>query len=272
MRKLNFNLGVTIAIVVLLVFTYITFLGMLYKYNGEIKTAALAAGGVFVLVAACVYIMVNSKMTKNKEIGIIGQIIFGVIILSVFLVAGGPFTSFLKVVGSKQEIEKEIVNVKNIAFKFDNEYNNYVDERVENYQNSLPIGNDLKVQSMLRRLKPDSISVVQKQRQDWIKGIEGMSIWNIKLPQNLEYMRQCIADWTNNYNQLSYFSYDNQVLAPFEYKDLDTSIDNLMNSFKNAGYSIWALIVAFISALAMMTPYWLAIPIRTRKTKEIKYI
>lgn len=272
MRKFNLNWGVMLAAVVLLGYTYISFLGLLYKVDGVIWKAVLFAIAIIVLVATCVYIMVNSKMTKSKEVGIVGQIIFGVIILATFLLSGGPFTSFLKVAGSKDAIETEIVNVKDAVSGLDVEYNTYAANRVSEYRTSMLERNELKVQSLQRRLNPDSIATMQQLRQNWVADIGDMSIWNIRLPQNLKYMQQCVSEWTDNYVQLSDFVYDSEKNQSFKYEKFDSSLNKLMDSFKNAGYSLWAVIVAILSALVMMIPYWLAIPTQTRNTKGITYV
>lgn len=272
MRKFNLNFGVMLAAIVLFLYTYISFLGMLYKYDGVLWKATLHAASVLVLVSACVYSMVNAKVTKSKEVGLVGQIVFGCIILVIFLTSGGPFTSFLKVVASREAINTEISKVKESALNLDNHYNNYVSTRITDYRNNLVSGNELRVQSLQRRLSPDSIGVIQRQREEWLSRVGDISILNIDMPNNLEYMRTCVTKWTDNYKQLSAMAYDNEPLAPFEYNEFDTSLNKLMDNIKNAGYSIWAILVALISALIMMFPYWLAIPTQTRTNKEITYV
>ena len=78
-------------------------------------------------------------------------------------------------------------------------------------------------------------------------------------------MQQCVNEWSENYNQLSSIAYDGQQLQPFQYSEFQTELDSLMIAFKKAGYSFWAVLVAIIAALAMLVPYWLAIPVKTRK-------
>lgn len=270
MRKFSLNWGVMLAAVVLLGYTYISFLGMLYKVDGVIWKAVLYAIGVIAAVSICVYIMVSAKVTKSKEIGLVGQIFFGLIILAVFLVSGGPFTSFLKVSGSKTNIETEIANVKEAASGIDSEYNKYASDRIKAYVRVLPEGEELKIQSLQRRLCPDSIKAIQQQRQDWVAGIGDMSIWNIKLPQNLKYMQECVSDWTSNYDQLSSIIYDGEQTNAFTYDKFESSLSTLMDSFKKAGYSFWAILVAILAALVMMIPYWIAIPIPGTKNGKRK--
>lgn len=272
MRKFNLTWGVVLAAVVLLAYTYISFLGMLYKVDGVAWKAVLFAFAVIAIVSACVYFMVNAKVTKNKEIGIIGQILLGLVILGTFLYSGAPFTSFLKVTGNKTSIEKEIANVKQLAAGIDTSYNVYANNRVYQYKRSLDSRDELRVQSLQRRLLPDALLTAQTQRQKWVSQIEDMTIWNIMLPQNLKYMQQCVNDWSDNYYQLSSIAYDQQQLQPFEYSEFQTELDGLMNDFKNAGYSFWAVLVAIIAAIAMLVPYWLAIPTQTRKNNNVTYV
>lgn len=272
MRKFTFNWGAVLASVVLLAYTYISFLGMLYKVDGVAWKAVLFAFAVIAIVSACVYFMVNAKVTKSKDIGVIGQILLGLVILGAFLFSGAPFTSFLKVAGNRDKIEREIAIVKQLAAGIDSTYNVYAYDRVHQYKRSLDSGDELRVKSLQRRLLPETLLPVQSQRQEWVSQIENMTIWNIMLPQNLKYMQQCVNDWSDNYNQLSSIAYDGQQLNPFEYSEFQTKLDGLMNDFKNAGYSFWAVLVAIIAALAMLVPYWLAIPTQTRKTKNVTYV
>ncbi|MBQ7711332.1 MAG: hypothetical protein IJT39_05840 [Bacteroidales bacterium] len=273
MRKFNLNWGVVLAAVVLLGYSYISFLGMLYKVDGVLWKAVLFAIGVIAAVSICVYVMVSAKVTKSKEAGVIGQIVFGIIILATFLVSGSPFTSFLKVAGSKNAIETGINNVKTSAYSLDEEYNKYALERVQKYGNTFAVADgDLKVQSLKRRLSPDSINTVQQLRRDWVAQIGDMSIWNVKLPQNLKYMQQCVGNWTENYTLISDKIYESEHASAFSYNEFDTSLNLLMDSFKKAGYSFWAVLVAIFSAFVMMIPYWLAVPTSTRKTHGVTYV
>lgn len=273
MRKFNLNFAVTVAAIVLLFYTYISFLGRLYQVDGVVWKAALFALAVIAIVSICVFVMVNAKVTKSKEIGLIGQIAFGCVILATFLISGIPFTSFLKVAGSQDKIESEINKVKEAVSGLDVAYNNYATSRVLEYEQSLPAGSEMKALSLKRRLYPDSISSIQEQRKDWVARIGNMSIWNIQLPHNLKYMQQCVSEWTENYQQISSITYDGQIYKPFEYKEFGNSLETLMDSFsfKNAGYSIWAIIVAILAALAMMFPYWIATPVKTRKAGPITW-
>lgn len=272
MRKFNLNWGVVLAAMVLLAYTYISFLGMLYKVDGVIWKSILFAIGVIAVVAFCVYFMVKAKVTKVKGVGTIGQVGFGFIILVTFLVSGVPFTSFLKVAENQESIEKEIDNVRRLTIGVDSAYNAYAAVRIQQYKQELSSGDELKIQSLHRRLAPNDISSVQTQRKEWASQIGNMSIWNIKLPQNLKYMETCVTDWTKNYMEISNITYDGQLFKPFEYPEFQKSLSALMDGFKHAGYSFWSVIAAVFSALIMLLPYWLAIPTKVRKTKEINYV
>ena len=270
MRKFNLNWGVVLAAIVLLLYTYISFLGNLYKFDGDIVKATIRAVVTIVLVSACVYTLVTAKITKSKLAGLIGQIVFGCVILAVFLISGAPFTSFLKAAGSRNAINSAIEDVKTSAKGLDSKYNFYAEQRVKNYSDVLQEEELLKSASLKRRLLPDNLSDCQNQRQDWISQIGKMSIWNIKMPQNLLYMQQCVWNWRDDYVRLSDLYYEDEPSPqPFKYDEFDESLSSLMHDIKNAGYSFWAILVAVLAALTMMLPYWLAIPVKTRKAGEI---
>jgi len=271
MRKFNLNWGVMLATIVLLGYTYVSFLGMLYKFDGNIIKAGLFATLTIVSVLLCIYVLVTAKVTKNKLSGFVGQIVFGIAILAIFLLSGGPFTSFLKVINAKTEIDTAVSNVKISTKGLDDAYNQYVVSRVDAYKKTLPNGDILRAESLKRHLSPETLNVCQAEREKWVESIGDMTIWNILLPKNLKYMQQCVKDWTNNYVELSSITYDDEKSNPFTYIEFDNSLNYLLDKIKNAGYSIWAIIVALFAAIVMMIPYWIAIPTKTGNNKEMMY-
>lgn len=274
MRKFNLNWGVSLALIVLLAYTYIASMGVLYGKDGTYWKAALFAFGVIIAVSACVFFMVNAKVSKSKELSTIFQAIFGAVILVIFIFSGIPFTSFLEVAGNRHDTKEKIDNVRNQAMSLDSAYLAYADQRVANYKQTLSAGSALKAQSLQRRLCPEGISEVQQQRREWVDTIGGMSIWNIHFPENLNKLQSCVEDWTINYRDISstIYSDEPQNAQPFEYTDFDNSLKDLKTKFENPGFSIntiWVILIAILATLAMMVPYWLATPLHTRKPGPI---
>lgn len=275
MRKLNLNWGVMLAAVVLLMYTYVSFLGLLYLVDGVVWKAALAALGVIVVVSLCVYVMCLARATKWKNLGTVGQSVFGVIILASFLASGIPFTSFLKVMGNREEIEKSITEVKASAEGLNMEYNLYVEMRMvafeewlkENaqvYKNAGGKDDQAKIANVAgcleRRLHPDSLDVRQQERHKWIDEISGMSIYNILLPQNLLYMENCVGEWYAEYVAMSKVTIGGAPYDEFRYDNFSKKLKEVMESMKEVGLSFWAILVALFTFFMMLLPYWLTIP------------
>ena len=104
MENTKFNFASVIAIMVLLVFSYITYLGLVYWRGGEFLFPILLTLAFFILVMVCVYVMCLSKATRWKRMGKIGQIFFGFIVLLTFIGTAFPFTNFLRVIEDSERI------------------------------------------------------------------------------------------------------------------------------------------------------------------------
>lgn len=276
MRKFNLNWGVMVAAVVLFLYTYVSFLGLLYLVDGVIWKAALAGLAVIGIVSVCVYVMCLAKATKWKGVGIVGQSVFGAIILVAFLASGIPFTSFLKVMENRSNIEKSINDVRTSAEGLNTAYNEYVLTRVDEYGQWL--GDNSQVYqkaggkdsidkianlttSLERHLHPDSLDVRQKERKEWIGAIGEMSIYNIMLPRNLQYMQRCVDEWSKEYENMSKITYDGAPYEEFKYDKFSKSLTEVVTTLKKVSLSMWAIVVAILAFFVMLLPYWL-----TKKT------
>ena len=83
---------------VLLAFTYLTFMGLVYWNKGDIILPLGVSIGLFLLVLMCVLIMRSSRSSRFVIKGSVGQIIFGAIILVAFAGASFPFTNFIRAI------------------------------------------------------------------------------------------------------------------------------------------------------------------------------
>lgn len=261
MRKLQFNWGVVLAVIVLLAYTYYAFMGCLYMWDGKIWKALLAALAIIVVVTSCVYMMSLARATKWKDIGIIGQSFFGVIILAVFILASFPFTGFVQVHQDSDTISSSIASVKKDAMLLDSSYNAYAAQRVAAYRTSLNSTQyaDIKVASLHRHLMPKGIGKSQQQRKEWLQSLGEMSVWNVYLPNNLHYLTNCVNEWIANYQQLSGMSYaeENSLSNRFDYNIYESSLAELTSRLKKPKTSFLAILLAVFSAALMLVPYLL---------------
>lgn len=271
MRDFRINWAVILALIVLLGFTYFSFMGVLYnqKYvNGDLVTASLFAAGVILIVAVCVVVMCVSRATRWKEIGTAGQVVFALIILAVFGVSAIPFTGFMKAIDSKQEISDAINNTQRIADEIDQAYNNYVDKRVAaydawlradstRYQNAGGSTDSVKIAnlttSLRNHLAPPKLAQCQNTRRDWLGKVQGMSVWNIKLPRNIQYLNEAAKSWKNEYVALSDISFDGNPPKLFEYPVNEDNPLKELGEFKNVSWV--AIGAALLSFFFMLLPY-----------------
>lgn len=268
MRDFRINWAVVLALIVLLGFTYFSFMGVLYNnhVNGDLLKGSLYAFGVILIVSICVVIMCVSKATRWKEIGTAGQIFFALIILAVFGFSAIPFTGFMKAIESKDEIQAKIDQTKIDADNIDQTYNDFVKQRIiiydewlrsdpSRYENAGGSTAEIKISNLItslkNHLKPQSLLKCQAERREWLSKIEGMSVWNIMLPKNLKILGESTQKWSDDYLKLSNISYGDDLVL-FKYKSID---DNPLEELGKIHISGIAVIAALLAFFFMLLPY-----------------
>ena len=225
----KFSFSLVFSIVVLLAFAYITFLGLVYWKAGNLSTPLLITMGLIAIVLLCVIIMCKAKETRWKNIGTFGQIFFGFIILVSFLLSAVPFTNFLRVRHDKDDISEKVNEACEAAIAMDEAYDNYVQQRLTNYQDNLNLivmGKDISptdysecvagaagdtdeekivalTKSLKMKLMPDSTAVIVAERQKWITNAKEVKIHNPLTPANINTVDQQVNGWLENYQGLS---------------------------------------------------------------------
>lgn len=269
MRDFRINWAVILALVVLLGFTYFSFMGVLYNnhVDGNLLKGCLYAIGVILIVSVCVVVMCVSKATRWKEIGTAGQIFFALVILAVFGLSAIPFTGFLRAIDSKEKIQNKIDQTKLAADSIDQSYNNYVAQRIKAYDewlfaeptryadaggstSEVKIAN-LKT-SLENHLKPQSLVTCQNDRKEWLSRMEGMSVWNIMLPKNLKVLGESVNKWSEDYVKLSNISFDGNPPILFKYEVIN---DNPLKELGEINVSWIAIIAALLAFFFMILPY-----------------
>lgn len=279
------NTAVVIAFIVLLLYTYISFLGALYIFqrtDEPLQYALLAAILQIIVVSSLVLILCRVKGTRWKYLSIVGRIFFGLVILGVFVISGTAFTRFLDASAKQKDITEEIKSIKESAKNMKVEYRQYVNQRVAEYQTQLPKNSIsyLKVQSLEHHLLPKSLEECETNRDNWLDDFGDMSVWNIRMPERLEMLSLTVDDWLDEYVKLSKFSYSNKVV-PFEYNEFDEQLslltDELMPEpdeiFENLHVRWWVYLVAIIACFIMLLPYIITSkPTNTNTTETSRYL
>lgn len=291
----KFNWALVLSVVVLLIFSYITFLGLVYNDdNGDWKKPLLFSAILVVVVLLCVLAMRWGKQHNNKQTGLIVQLVFGFIILVVFMLSAiMPFSSFLRVWHDSDSIVKKVETVCDTAIAMDSTYVKYVDKRVTGYKENLhriaegknnrpseyrdylegASGNtdDEKIESLAsslrKRLLPDSTACIVAKRQKWLNEVKEVKILNPLTAANIIAIDTLVdgkEGWRQNYIELSSISYkgeNDQSITSFDYPQFNSKVQELMSDYRFVPFKapkFWAIVVALLCCFVMLLPFFAA--------------
>lgn len=301
----KFNWALVLSIVVLLVFSYITFLGLVYnEENGDWRIPLVLSIALVVVIISCVLAMRWGKKHNDKQTGLIIQLVFGFIILVVFMLSAiMPFSSFLRVWGDSKSVVEKVGTVCDTAIAMDSTYVKYVDNRITDYKENLhriaegknnrpseyrdylegAAGNsdDEKIESLAsslrKRLLPDTTATIVDKRQEWLNEVKDVRIFNPLTAANI-----CAIDsivdgengWRHNYIELSSISYkgeNDQSITPFDYPQFNSKIRELMSEYRFVPFrapKFWAIVVALLCCFIMLLPFLAARKSRAGETDD----
>lgn len=274
----RFNWAMVLALLAVLVFSYIAFLGMLYHETTSSKTPVWIAIGILVIVSLCCFGMCYGKAERNKFLGKSVQIALGTVIFVVLVLAAIPFTNFLDVLGKSEDIKENVEEVFDYASNLDNRYAEYANSRIKDYENILSpeeeISGDsflttrpkneydyeilVKSQALRRIILPESRQSIVEGRQQWLDNSKEMSLWNVATPDNLRKLRSVVYSWIDEYRTLSSNGFEDELFEPFIEKEFSTSIDTCTAQFTHYHFpSIIAILITFIVFGIILLPYFL---------------
>lgn len=267
-----------LALLAVLVFSYIAFLGMLYHETTSSKTPVWIAIGILVIVSLCCFGMCYGKAERNKFLGKSVQIAFGAVIFVVLVLAAIPFTNFLDVLGKSEDIKENVEEVFDYASNLDNRYAEYANSRIKDYENILSPEVEMseesflttrpkneydyvisvKSQALRRIILPESRRSIVEGRQQWLNDSKEMSLWNVATPDNLRKLRSVVSSWIDEYRTLSSNGFEDESFEPFVEKEFSTSIDTCTAQFTHYHFpSIIAILITFIVFGVILLPYFL---------------
>lgn len=267
-----------LALLAVLVFSYIAFLGMLYHETTSSKTPVWIAIGILVIVSLCCFGMCYGKAERNKFLGKSVQIALGAVIFVVLVLAAIPFTNFLDVLGKSEDIKENVEEVFDYASNLDNRYAEYANSRIKDYENILSPEVEMseesflttrpkneydyvisvKSQALRRIILPESRRSIVEGRQQWLNDSKEMSLWNVATPDNLRKLRSVVLSWIDEYRTLSSNGFEDESFEPFVEKEFSTSIDTCTAQFTHYHFpSIIAILITFIVFGVILLPYFL---------------
>lgn len=265
-----------LALVATLIFSYISFLGMLYHDMSNSNTPILNAIALIGIVSLCCFGMCYGKAERNKYLGKSVQFILGGVIFVVLILGAIPFTNFLDVLSKSDEIDEKVEEVFNYASNLDNNYAEYANSRIRDYEYVLspvaeePIGTFItapqnfaidyetliKSQALRRLILPESRKPIIERRQQWLNECREMSLWNIATPENLRNLNFIVSSWIDEYRALSSKGFEDESFDPFVKEDFTSSIDTLMDEFKTYQFpSIIAVLITILVFGIILLPY-----------------
>lgn len=267
-----------LALLAVLVFSYIAFLGMLYHETTSSKTPVWIAIGILVIVSLCCFGMCYGKAERNKFLGKSVQIALGAVIFVVLVLAAIPFTNFLDVLGKSEDIKENVEEVFDYASNLDNRYAEYANSRIKDYENILSPEVEMseesflttrpkneydyvisvKSQALRRIILPESRRSIVEGRQQWLNDSKEMSLWNVATPDNLRKLRSVVSSWIDEYRTLSSNGFEDESFETFVEKEFSTSIDTCTAQFTHYHFpSIIAILITFIVFGVILLPYFL---------------
>lgn len=228
-EQLKFSWGHIIAFLALIFISYITFVGEVYKTDGDFTKAAIT---MVVVDVALVIVFIGSQMAKatahkfSKRIWLERIGIFTSPII--FVVCMVPYFHFWTVHSHNKKIISNFTNAINASNQMFTDYEEYANDRIGNYQHMLErvISNrsihpeqfaacgfsegdeQIQKENMLKTLHLQLLSnnydSLKASANKWIESSSrGASTWNVFLLGNTKEIKSAIKDWNH---QLCVFS------------------------------------------------------------------
>ena len=284
MNKTHFNFATVFSIMTLLAYAFFAFMGLVYWRNGELTYPLLFTIEGIAIVLLCVYLMCMGKESRWHT-GRAAEIICGIIIFVMLLIAALPFTNFMKVVENQSDIKQKIGQLFDSATELDNAYDKYADTRIKKYESALQLvatgkaihpseykelladaagsNDDDKIdglsKSLRRQLLPDSIDTIRRQRTQWLENARDMSVWNMMLPTNINKIAAGVDNYVDNYTELSRTIRAGENATPFTYTALNNDLGSLQQIYTSFSKpSILSIILSVIAAAIMLLPYFVS--------------
>lgn len=294
-EQLKFSWGHIIAFLALIILSYITFVGVTYKTDGDFAKAAIAM--VLVVVVLFVFFL-GAQMLKAttrkfaKRIWIERILVFGSPIA--FLLCLIPYFHFATVQSQDEEIVKHFTDAISASKQMFADYDTYSMERISNYDHMLSrvITNksihpnefascgftngkeEIQKGNMVKALRLQLISEnydsLKTEATKWIESSSnGASTWNVFLLGNTKEIKKAIHDWNvqliefanHKMNNEEFNGYNEVKLfeeASGSLNSVDRGLDGLKIKFTKSSFPpIGSILGSIVLYFALLFPYFL---------------
>lgn len=294
-EQLKFSWGHIIAFLALIVLSYITFVGVTYKTDGDFTKAAIAMVVIDVVLSV---FFIGAQMLKAttrkfaKRIWAERILVFGSPV--VFLLCLMPYFHFGTVQSQDEEIIRLFTDAISASKQMFTDYDNYSKERISNYENMLcrvitnksvhpndfsscgfyngkekmQMGN--MVEALHLQLISDNYNSLKTAATKWIESSStGASTWNVFLLGNTKEIKTAIHDWNVQLREFANHKMSNEefngynVVKPFEevsgsLASVDFGLDSLTDKFTGTAFPpIGSILGSIVLYFALLFPYFL---------------
>ncbi len=280
MLKSKFNFAWVFALIALIAYTYIGFMGLIYSQILPMGLSALAAFVFIAIIIILLRTMCKAKATRWLRLGLLGQIIIGLFILALLLFSSIFFTHFTKMIDEQEQIVRTYSQTIDDARKLDEKYREYVEERSLNYRSqirALTPGTqnynkmiakpaqlgfnrnqiaDKYQETMKRFLLGADIDELNTKRAEWLAE-DSTTVWNVNLPKNIQDVTSSVNKWLYNYQELSSKQFTLEKEYPcFEDTEFNTNAQKLQEICMTITKpSILAILLALLCFVLIMLPW-----------------
>ena len=284
MLRSKFNFSWVFALIALLGYVFISFMGLTYTQIVPLGLSALIALAFAAAVIFLVSIMCKAKATRWLRLGMIGQVSIGFIVLVLLLASSIFFTHFTKMIKEQDVIVSTYTQTIDDARKLDEKYRAYVDERCANYQTkiqNLKVGSSdynkmivkpsqlgyTKTQiakryseTMKNFLLGDNMDELNEKRTQWLSQ-DTTTVWNINLPNNIQDVTSSVNQWLRNYEELSAKQYTLETsVQAFEDHEFNINAESLQQICTTVTTpSLMSILLALLCFVFIILP-WLVTP------------
>lgn len=288
MGNKKFNFAFVISIIVLLIYSYIVFMGIVYWKDGDIVQGIIYSVALIAVTLACIVIMCKAKATRWKKTGNIVQIVCGAVILVALALSTMPFAHFINLVVRQNEISQSFEKAHLYGSQSAVAYHNYVKEReakTRDFLNAVDAGHgvrnpseyeaifglpgndsnaekiDRMINSLHKILLPESVTRASDEALNNLDKGAKMSVWNIAMPQYINSIDHMVKNNVETFSNLSKKAHgykgDNNY-PPFTYQQYTSQSAQLKEMLTHMSMpSIVSIIAALVCFAFMLLPYYL---------------
>lgn len=288
MNNKKFNFAFVISIIILLIYSYIVFMGIVYWKDGDIMQGVIYSAALIAVTLTCIIIMCRAKATRWKKTGNVVQIACGIVILAALALSTMPFAHFINLVVKQKEITESFEKAHKYGSQSVVAYYDYVRKReaeTRNFLNTVDAGhgesnpseyeaifglpgndsNAEKINRMINNLHiillPDSVTHANDEALNNLEKGAKMSVWNIAMPQYINSIDEMVRTNVKTFNKLSKNAHgyrgDNNYPA-FTYKQYTDQNAQLKQMLTHMSMpSIVSIIAALVCFGFMLLPYYL---------------